>query len=174
MSVTLTGMFPKEDCDGTGLKKTFFVHGIHRYSSHHLPGIQDAPNKNGHSMKVYRMQWYSSILGGCSSDARSFLKTKPSIKLRFQAAALRVLFFVWPSKTQHASVNPLSPSKAPFTTAPLSVLETRKITLVAVLSDDSIPIFIPFPYLPPLSSSRVVLGMLTLWKPMSLAFSRKH
>lgn len=104
-----------KNCDGASLQK-ILIHGIHRYSSHHLSGIQNAPvGKIADAVKIYRMQWYSSILGGCSSDARSFLKTKPSIKLRFQAAALRVLFVYWPSKMQHASVNPLSPfGKPPF------------------------------------------------------------
>lgn len=70
--------------------------------------------KSGRSMKIYRMQWYSSILGGCSSDARSFLKTKPSIKLRFQAAALRVLFVYGHQKrSTHPSI-PCPLWKAPF------------------------------------------------------------
>lgn len=41
------------------------------------------------------MQWYSSILGGCSSDTHDLPKgPKQAIKLLFQAAALRVLFCV--------------------------------------------------------------------------------
>lgn len=88
-------------------------------------------------MNFFRMQWYSSILGGCSSDARSFLKTKPSIKLRFQAAALRVLF-VCSHQKRSTSVNSLAPFRSPRTT-PLSVLKERD-TLAAV---SQVPLFHP-------------------------------
>lgn len=133
-----------ENCDGASFQKirSMAFIGIRLIISQAYEMHQR--KKSGRSMKIYRMQWYSSILGGCSSDARSLVKTKPSIKLRFQAAALRVLF-VWPSKTQHASVNPLSPLESPlFTTSPLSVLETRKATLVTALFVVSIPVSNPF------------------------------
>lgn len=115
------------------------------------------------------IEWYLSILERRFIRCTIILKTKQAIKLRFQTAAIRVRVSMpvhEPAPLRPASCFPFHRFRRPPFVVDTSFSGLR-LTVLRNLSSG----IVPLGCVGLLVLSR---GVLTLLKPMSLAFSRKH